>query len=472
MKDASSEKSRETPVLETPVREILVRLFLLRQPKKLCWCLVMLLIVTVWKWEEPASRASANLDAISAEVPEVTVLTENDPISWGPRTTPTIKTTAPPLDHSSAQQNSPKSPSLNSQLRQGPWTLPLQRLIEAGKRGEEVADSLADLLECQPGMGDQLLQLLLEGGGTLHEKRALLVALGTALSLSPVPGELWADRKGCLEWAIELWIEGYEDLSGLDRWLWQVKGIDGDLAFFWMDQFLSDPQQYPEGSSVRQRWRKVVIEGLQSEIKVESPAWLDQWVLEWIDSGDPEFRQIALGVLGKVYSQADPDLRFQLQSKIDRMDLPWQLQAGKELLRHVDGDQLVSVLEDWAEFFIRHEFRGDELLVAFQRARKIRLDSILQLHGIDSDSESYRMWILYGALGGLDSEGEFPADWFQTLTKTARLDVAQGVRFLALRLCAMGWSHRPRSEFEDLVRNADVSVIQSQHAIDLLRKRP
>ena len=146
-------------------------------------------------------------------------------------------------------------------LGKGPWSVPLQRLIEKGKQGSDVAAELTALLECQPGIGDQLMQLLVEGKGTLLEKRALLVALGTALSMNPSPPEIWIDRRGVLEWVVELWIEGIEEFGEMDRWLWSVEGIDGHLAFDLIDQFLSRPADYPDGSGKRVRWRRVVTEG-------------------------------------------------------------------------------------------------------------------------------------------------------------------------------------------------------------------
>ncbi len=366
------------------------------------------------------------------------------------------------------ERDDPSDSESQFPLREGPWSEPLAQLILAGKQGSDVTELLMKLLECQPAMGDQSLQLLLEGGGSLHQKRALLIALGTALSLNPAPPGVWNDRRGCLEWAVEMWIDGVQDLAELDRWLWQVQGIDGHLAFAMIEDFISDPDRYPVSSQMRARWRKVVIAGLQSEVTEETPPWLEQWAVDWIDAKDPEFRRIALGVLGKVYSQADPHLRKQLDSGIRRQDAEWQLEAGRELLRHVESDHMVAVIDDWANFFIRHEYRGEELLDLFHRSRDLPLEPILLRRGDGPDSESYRLWILFGALGGRDQGGNYPADWMQTLEKSARLDQAQVVRYLALRLCALGWGNRPRSEFIDLVRLANVSPVEANHAAELL----
>jgi len=137
-------------------------------------------------------------------------------------------------------------PSPVSILRNGPWSEPLQRLVEKGKHSSDVAQELTDLFECQNGIGDQLLQLLAEGQGTLFEKRALLVALGTALSMNPIPPGIWIDRRGVLEWAVDLWIAGFEDFDQLSRWFDSTNGIDGNLSFSLIDDFLSEPEKYPE----------------------------------------------------------------------------------------------------------------------------------------------------------------------------------------------------------------------------------
>ena len=359
--------------------------------------------------------------------------------------------------------------SFSSSLRKGPWSEPLQRLILKGNQGPHVEAELTALLECQPGIGDQLMQLLLEGQGTLSERSALLVALGVALSLQPVPEEMWIDRRGVLEWAVEMWIEGMEDFEHLGHWLWTAEGIDGNLAFTLIDQFLADPDRYPVDSEIHQRWRRAVTEGLKTEMGEDAPAWLKQWTLEWLETEDAEFREVALGVLGPLYASSDPDLQKNLLSRIRSWDVPSQLEAGREILGSSKGPQLESVLEDWADFFIRNEYRGSELLVAFHRAREQPLKPILYRRGDSADSERYRLWVLHGALGGLNPSGEYPADWQQTLEETARLDPAQVVRFLALRLCAMVWGERSKDEFVELLRRADVNGDQQRRALDLWR---
>ncbi|OUU24468.1 MAG: hypothetical protein CBC13_03460 [Planctomycetia bacterium TMED53] len=355
-----------------------------------------------------------------------------------------------------------------SSLRIGPWTEPLRRLIEKGKYSSEVAAELTAIFECQPGIGDQLMQLLVEGQGSLLERRALLVALGTALSMDPAPPELWLDRRGVLEWAIELWIEGFEDFKQLDRWLWKSRGVDGLLAFAFVDEFLSDPDQYPPDSGKRSRWRKAVIEGLKAEAEDEVPSWLKQWTLEWTESEDPEFRRIALGVMGKVYSKSAADDRRHLRERILRQDLQWQLEAGKELLIHTEKDHFVTVIDDWADFFIRQEYRGSEMLSAFHRARDIPLGPILNRRGGGPESQAYRMWVLFGALGGRDEAGLYPTEWMTTLEETVRSDQARAVRFLALRLCAMGWKDRSNADFQELVRRAELDPVQENHVWSLL----
>ena len=201
---------------------------------------VMLLVVAggFWKEWESATRASVDRREIPSRTRDEQREIKIEKKSLKRQSTPVLKIRDPQIEEPLTGQRSANHSPLSSQLRQGPWTLPLQRLVEVGRSGEEVTDALTDLLECQSGMGDTLLQLLLEGGGTRDEKRALLVALGTALVLSPSPEGLWVDRRSCLEWAIELWIDGYEDLSSLDRWLWQVEGIDGSRIF--MDRSISD----------------------------------------------------------------------------------------------------------------------------------------------------------------------------------------------------------------------------------------
>lgn len=353
-------------------------------------------------------------------------------------------------------------------LGKGPWSVPLQRLIEKGKQGSDVAAELTALLECQPGIGDQLMQLLVEGKGTLLEKRALLVALGTALSMNPSPPEIWIDRRGVLEWVVELWIEGIEEFGEMDRWLWSVEGIDGHLAFDLIDQFLSRPADYPDGSGKRVRWRRVVTEGLQSEIDHEAPPWLKQWALDWLAGDDPEFRRIAVGILGKLYSTDETELRRKLLSVIRTRDVPVQLEAGKEILTQTEGPQLTRVLDEWADFFIRHEYRGSELWAAFHQAREEPLKPVLYRRGESAESESYRLWILYGSIGGRDRSGHYPREWLHTFEEAARLDQAQVVRYMALRLCALGWGERTTGEFLELARHSGVNPEQLNRAVALL----
>lgn len=356
------------------------------------------------------------------------------------------------------------NPMMESILRSGPWSEPLQRLIAKGKHSSDVAQELTALFECQNGIGDQLLQLLAEGQGTLFEKRALLVALGTALSMNPVPDGIWIDRRGVLEWAVDLWIEGLEDFDQLDRWFDSTLGIDGNLSFSLIDDFLSNPEKYPEESAMRTRWREVVLRGLKSEMKQKTPAWLEQWTLDWLESDDAEFQKIAQGIVANLYSMEDTGFRKKTLSRIRTRDIPTQLEVGKGILLQADGEQLVAVMDDWADFFIRNEYRGSELLAAFHRAREQRLKPLLYRRGDDARSESYRLWVLYGALGGRDSAGVYPSEWIQTLEETARLDPSQGVRFLALRLCAMGWGQRSEQEWTALAQLSGVNPEQLNQA--------
>lgn len=356
------------------------------------------------------------------------------------------------------------NPMMESILRSGPWSEPLQRLIAKGKHSSDVAQELTALFECQNGIGDQLLQLLAEGQGTLFEKRALLVALGTALSMNPVPDGIWIDRRGVLEWAMDLWIEGLEDFDQLDRWFDSTLGIDGNLSFSLIDDFLSNPEKYPEESAMRTRWREVVLRGLKSEMKQKTPAWLEQWTLDWLESDDAEFQKIAQGIVANLYSMEDTGFRKKTLSRIRTRDIPTQLEVGKGILLQADGEQLVAVMDDWADFFIRNEYRGSELLAAFHRAREQRLKPLLYRRGDDARSESYRLWVLYGALGGRDSAGVYPSEWIQTLEETARLDPSQGVRFLALRLCAMGWGQRSEQEWTALAQLSGVNPEQLNQA--------
>ena len=359
-------------------------------------------------------------------------------------------------------------PSPVSTLRSGPWSEPLQRLVEKGKLSSEVEQELTDLFECQNGIGDQLLQLLAEGQGTLFEKRALLIALGTALSMNPIPEGIWIDRRGVLEWAVDLWIEGLEDFDQLDLWFDSTLGIDGNLSFSLIDDFLSEPEKYPEESAIRTRWREVVLRGLQAEMHPKTPQWLEQWTLDWLESDDTEFQKIAQGIVAHMYSSEDSSFRKKILSRIRTRDIPTQLEVGKGILLQSDGQELIRVLDEWADFFIRNEYRGSELLTAFQRARKERLKPLLYRRGDGARSESYRLWVLYGALGGRDSAGTYPSEWMQTLEETARLDSSQGVRFLALRLCAMGWGQRSEEEWTELTRLSGVNPEQLNQAQGLL----
>ena len=355
-------------------------------------------------------------------------------------------------------------PSPVSILRNGPWSEPLQRLVEKGKHSSDVAQELTDLFECQNGIGDQLLQLLAEGQGTLFEKRALLVALGTALSMNPIPPGIWIDRRGVLEWAVDLWIAGFEDFDQLSRWFDSTNGIDGNLSFSLIDDFLSEPEKYPEESAIRTRWREVVLRGLKSEMTQNTPAWLEQWTLDWLESDDAEFQKIAQGIVANLYSMEDTGFRKKVLSRIRTRDIPTQLEVGKGVLLQADGQQLVAVMDEWADFFIRNEYRGSELLTAFHRAREERLKPLLYRRGDDAHSEPYRLWVLYGALGGRDSAGTYPSEWLETLQETARLDPSQGVRFLALRLCAMGWGQRSEEEWTELTRLSGVNPEQLNQA--------
>ena len=355
-----------------------------------------------------------------------------------------------------------------SNLRTGPWSEPLQRLIEKGKHSSDVAQELTDLFECQNGIGDQLLQLLAEGQGTRFEKRALLVAMGTALSMNPIPEGIWIDRRGVLEWAVDLWIEGLEDFDQLDRWFDSTLGIDGNLSFSLIDDFLSEPEKYPEESAIRNRWREVVLRGLKSEMRQKTPAWLEQWTLDWLESDDDEFQKIAQGIVANLYSKEDTGFRKKALSRIRTRDIPTQLEVGKGILLQADGEQLVAVMDEWADFFIRNEYRGSELLTAFHRAREQRLKPILYRRGDDARSESYRLWVLFGAMGGRDASGDYPTEWLQTLKEIARLDESKVVRFLALRLCAMGWANQSRSSFLELARSADLDPLEVTEAMNLL----
>ncbi len=132
------------------------RISLLRVKKIGLWGVIFLGVVGGF-WKEWGSTTRASVDR--REIPSRTLHEQREieieKKSLKPQSTTVMKTLDPQMEEPLTDQKSAYHSLLSSQLRQGPWTLPLQRLVEVGRSGEEVTDALMDLLECQSGMGER-----------------------------------------------------------------------------------------------------------------------------------------------------------------------------------------------------------------------------------------------------------------------------------------------------------------------------
>ena len=341
-----------------------------------------------------------------------------------------------------------ESLTMVSTAKKDAWREPLDLVIAAGRAQEDPAAAIAALLTAQPGMGDQLLTLILETEGGQDEQDALMVALATALSIGTnsadgsvghlqqevaAGGEwasLWFDRGGTILAMADLWISGEQRARYFPRFL-QVEGVMQP----WHAIELASMMESTEGL-------------LPLEDEEESRTRLLK-MIEWsLATADHE----AVAVAGEWLQSPIPELRRVAQNSVVSalVDDPagaanWIGQAQESLqvplievvLHRISGEQLSGFLQHAADLMLQQEYHGSALLSGFSRATDLDLQQLIYQRGDSIDSEGYRNLVLYGSQGGIGRGGSISPGWAQSLKRVAQSDPSRSVRGTALRICAM-----------------------------------
>lgn len=380
--------------------------------------------------------------------------------------------------HSSVERSAEdpvEAPQAMEGNQEEPWRTPMSELLQAGRAGTDPAPALESLLLCQPHMGDELVWLLHRGNWTAEERRVLLLALGTALSMKSVPENLWFDRRGAIAWVSRSWIEGVEEVREIERWLWQEDVLDPSLGMEFL-QILEEEFQGKDlgedlGEGVHARLQKIVIHALLQFPQDEYPAWLEEVTQDWLHSSSSDLQSIAMAVLGHLCSWGEKPVRAAIVQKLSGSLKEEALPLLKSLLSNATPDSLPWILNQSGPLMESLEFRGEELLEAFQRCSQLDLEELIYQKGSEPISEGYRAIIVYGSLGALDTTQKLSSEWAEVLEKVARTDPSQMVRGLALRVRALSWSNGSEADLLSLIRQSDVSLSAAQIVQQIFESR-
>ncbi|NCF55687.1 MAG: hypothetical protein GWP41_05420 [Planctomycetia bacterium] len=380
--------------------------------------------------------------------------------------------------HSSVERSAEdlvEAPQAMEGNQEEPWRTPMSELLHAGRAGTDPSHALESLLLCQPHMGDELVWLLHRGNWTAEERRVLLIALGTALSMKPVPENLWFDRRGAIAWVSRSWIEGVEEVREIERWLWQEDVLDPSLGMEFL-QILEEEFQgiglgEGLGKGVHARLQKIVIHALLQFPQDEYPAWLEEVTQDWLHSSSSDLQSIAMAVLGHLCSWGEKPVRAAIVQKLSGSLKEEALPLLKSLLSNATPDSLPWILNQSGPLMESLEFRGEELLEAFQRCSQLDLEELIYQKGSEPVSEGYRAIVVYGSLGALDTTQKLSIEWAEVLEKVARTDPSQMVRGLALRVRALSWSNGSEADLLALIRQSDVSLSAAQIVQQIFESR-
>lgn len=352
-----------------------------------------------------------------------------------------------------------------------PWRDALDALITAGRADADPGAAIAALLAAQPGMGDQLLALLLESQGGQDEQDALLVALAMALSIDPtlategVSGELgslWFDRDGTILAMADLWISGEDRARYFPRFL-QMEGVLEPWHAVELASMMESANAAKEmAGQPRTRLLKMIELSLasanQQAVAVAG---------EWLESTMPGLRELAQRTIVSALVD-DPE---GAADWIDRADESVQVALMEAVLYRISGDHLSRFLDATGDTMLQQEYRGSALLSGFSRATDLDLQQLIYQRGESTDSESYRKLVLFGSQGALGRGDRFPASWAHALKWVAETDPARSVRGTALRICALSWPTDDAAGFQRLIQTSDVDQRTAEIAASLLIAR-
>jgi len=360
-----------------------------------------------------------------------------------------------------------------------PWRDPLDALIAAGRADADPGAAIAALLAAQPGMGDQLLALLLESQGGQDEQDALMVALAMALSIDTTlatqqattleteggSGELawlWFDRDGTILAMADLWISGEDRARYFPRFLQMDAVLEPWHAIELASMMESANAAKEMAGQPRTRLLKMIELSLasanQHAVAVAG---------EWLESTMPELRELAQRTIVSALAD-DPE---GAADWIDRADESVQVALMEAVLYRISGDHLSRFLDETGDTMLQQEYRGSALLSGFSRATDLDLQQLIYQRGESTDSESYRKLMLFGSQGALGRGDRFPASWAHALKWVAETDPARSVRGTALRICALSWPTDDAAGFQRLIQTSDVDQRTAEIAASLLSAR-
>ncbi|MDE0958388.1 MAG: hypothetical protein OSB12_07110 [Planctomycetota bacterium] len=372
----------------------------------------------------------------------------------------------------------PHSP--DSTAQQPPWQEALAALIAAGRAQQDPSAAIAALLRSQPGMGDQLLTLLLETEGGQDEQDAWMVALATALSIGKEIGDgeadhlqlegvaegdwasLWFDRGGTVLAMAELWIDGEERARYFPRFL-QLEGVLEP----WHAIELASRMESVEGQRpIEEETRARLFQLIEMSL-VDADAEALAVAGEWLQSSIPELRRVAQQTVVSTLAD-DPAAAVRW---IGQSEASLHVPLLEVVLGRISADQLPSFLDQAADLMVQQEYHGSALLSGFSRATELDLQQLIYQRGESIESEAYRNLVLFGSQGGLGRGGTIPPHWAQALRWVAATDPSQSVRGTALRICAMSWPMGDPSGFQQLIQSSDVDLNTAEVAAALLSTR-
>ncbi len=382
----------------------------------------------------------------------------------------------PPMESEPKQQPSSDlfrddSPEVAAEATPPAWRGPLDALIAAGRADTDPGAAIAALLAVQPGMGDQLLALLLESQGPQEEQDALLVALAMALSIDTTQAtegaseefaSLWFDRDGTILAMADLWISGEDRARYFPRFLQMDAVLEPWHAIELAAMMESAQAQQEMVGQPRTRLFKMIELSLASANQ-QAVAIAG----EWLESTMPELREVAQRTVVSALAD-DPDGAVDW---IDRADASLQVPLIEAVLNRISGEHLPRFLDGTGDTLLQQEYHGSALLSGFSRATDLDLQQLIYQRGESTDSESYRNLVLFGSQGALGRGDRFPPNWAQTLKWVAETDPARSVRGTALRICAMSWPTGDAAGFQRLIQTSDVDQRTAEIAASLLSAR-
>lgn len=363
------------------------------------------------------------------------------------------------------------------------WREPLDLLIAAGRAQEDPAAAIAALLTAQPGMGDQLLTLLLETEGGQDEQDALMVALATALSIGKKIDDgaadhlqqegaagvdwasLWFDRGGTILAMADLWICGEQRARYFPRFL-QVEGVMQPWHAIELASMMesTDGPLPLEGEEEESRTRLLkMIEWSLATADHEAVAVAG----EWLQSPIPELRRVAQNSVVSALVDDPAGAANWIGQAQESLQVP----LIEVVLHRISGAQLPGFLQHAADLMLQQEYHGSALLSGFSRATDLDLQQMIYQRGDSIDSEGYRNLVLYGSQGGIGRGGSISPGWAQSLKRVAQSDPSRSVRGTALRICAMSWPTGDAAGFQRLIETSDVDPRTAEIAASLLNAR-